>query len=1022
MRWTLPLFLNGGLLLVMVVALIVFRQSALDRLEYDSQTALLRDLAALNDELHQAGPQVAPLRLLEWNLKGMAGSSRWREAVVVDPSGRILLSLHTPLLGQRIEAALPVPSTAFPPLGPDLLQTRFSSPYLLGALAVSLGDSSVGRLLVVEDLSTVRGTVLSEVERQVLYGSIPLLLLGWGMWWLLHRAVAPRMNLLRSAEAQLAAGDYSVQLKLSGQDELARMGRAFDVLVEHLGRERARAQEQEDLLVTILEHSPIMVFLKDEQGRYLLGNRVLAEQAGIEPGALIGKVDRQLWSQSVWQVLEEHDRQTLAAGSPQVFEEVLGHNGGRRTYLTVRFPLDGDREGGARLGGVGTDITRRLSLEGELHRKDELLACLAFTAEQFLLADPWGARVAVVLEHLGQAAEAPQVYLYSEAPPLMHFWRMGEGMSSRHVALDGLGLRWWKGALCHEGVLIRDRIHFTPSEWAVLEPHGIESLLLVPIATAQGWWGFLGLASGAPRRWRAGEIEALQAHAGLIGAVVARHDATRDLAHSENRFRAVFEQSGIGMVVTARDGRFLAVNPAFAGMLGYTPQQMVGWTFLAITHPEDSAMNFELYRRFIAGEIDDYTLEKRYLGRDGRTVWARLVVRRLREEGEGVVLALIEDITTQKEMAQALEQAEARYRNIIATSNEGFVVVDPGLRIVEVNDAMLRILGYRRHEVLGKRAIRYTAKEHWGLLRYWRRHPDQIPQREIEMTAWHRQGHTVELLLSISPLHQEGRLEGYVAFASDLSQRKRVDQAILAAKVFERTSEAVVITDGDANIVDVNAAWERVTGYRREEVVGQNPRIMRSGRHDATFYQKMWRALLEEGRWEGEIWDRRKDGREYPKHLVIDAVRGESGAVTHYVGIFTDITQAKAREETLHRMAHRDHLTGLPNRGLFLDRLEQAMQRTRRSAEPFALLFLDLDGFKGINDRLGHRVGDEVLIEVARRLTGIVRQSDTVCRLGGDEFTVLLGEVEGGSGGNRSPRKSWSPWPNRSPPRWGSNI
>jgi len=121
-------------------------------------------------------------------------------------------------------------------------------------------------------------------------------------------------------------------------------------------------------------------------------------------------------------------------------------------------------------------------------------------------------------------------------------------------------------------------------------------------------------------------------------------------------------------------------------------------------------------------------------------------------------------------------------------------------------------------------------------------------------------------------------------------------------------------------------------------------------------------------------------------------------------------------------MAHRDHLTGLPNRGLFLDRLEQAMQRTRRSAEPFALLFLDLDGFKGINDRLGHRVGDEVLIEVARRLTGIVRQSDTVCRLGGDEFTVLLGEVEGGSGGNRSPRKSWSPWPNRSPPRWGSNI
>jgi len=215
----------------------------------------------------------------------------------------------------------------------------------------------------------------------------------------------------------------------------------------------------------------------------------------------------------------------------------------------------------------------------------------------------------------------------------------------------------------------------------------------------------------------------------------------------------------------------------------------------------------------------------------------------------------------------------------------------------------------------------------------------------------------------------------------------------LAATVFDASSDAIFITDSDNLIISVNAAFCEITGYSAEDVIGQAPEILNSGRHDAGFYHAMWRDLLETGRWNGEVWNRRKNGEIFAELLTINAVKNYRGEISHYVSIFADITEHKQTEEHVRHLAHYDALTNLPNRTLFNDRLGQALINAQRDNGRAAVMFLDLDRFKNINDTLGHGIGDLLLQEVAVRLTGCVRQGDTVSRLGGDEFVVLLPEL-----------------------------
>lgn len=231
------------------------------------------------------------------------------------------------------------------------------------------------------------------------------------------------------------------------------------------------------------------------------------------------------------------------------------------------------------------------------------------------------------------------------------------------------------------------------------------------------------------------------------------------------------------------------------------------------------------------------------------------------------------------------------------------------------------------------------------------------------------------------------------AFRQALIRRDRAEQELRIAAIAFETEEGILITDRDTRIIRVNRAFTRMTGYSAEEVLGQTPAILRSGRHDAEFYRGIWQTVARDKCWRGEIWSRRKDGEIFPQRLTITAVTDADGQVTHYVVVYADITLQKEAEQQIHQLAFYDPLTKLPNRSLLRDRLQQALAHSVRNNTHGAALFIDLDNFKALNDTQGHNTGDLLLIEVAKRLQDCARSDDTVARLGGDEFIVILGDL-----------------------------
>jgi diguanylate cyclase (GGDEF)-like protein/PAS domain S-box-containing protein len=346
---------------------------------------------------------------------------------------------------------------------------------------------------------------------------------------------------------------------------------------------------------------------------------------------------------------------------------------------------------------------------------------------------------------------------------------------------------------------------------------------------------------------------------------------------------------------------------------------------------------------------------------------------------------------------QQIQREKTLLRGLLDNIPDYVFIKDTDSVYIACNKAVEAYFGVPESQIIGKTDFDFVDAETAKFFRQKDR--EMLTSGELsinEELITHPDGQQFYLETLKTPFKDnENRILGLIGVARNITERKQVEIKLeLAAKVFNHAREGIMITDAAATIIEVNDTYTQITGYNREEAIGQTPSMLQSGRHTPEFYAAMWEALLNEGYWCGEIWNRHKSGNVYAEMITISAVKDSNGKIQNYVGMFTDITHMKEHQLQLEYIAHYDALTQLPNRLLLTDRLQQAMVNNDRHKTMLAVVYLDLDGFKAVNDNYDHKIGDELLIAISERMKEALRQGDTLSRIGGDEFVAVLIDLE----------------------------
>ena len=463
---------------------------------------------------------------------------------------------------------------------------------------------------------------------------------------------------------------------------------------------------------------------------------------------------------------------------------------------------------------------------------------------------------------------------------------------------------------------------------------------------------------------------------------------------SEDHYRAFFLGAKVPMLlIDPTDGRIVDANAAAESYYGYSLSRIKGMNIDQInvlTHEEiaqqmsdaerDKKNYFHFRHRLADGEIRDVEVHS----------------GSVHLKDHHLLYSIVHDITERhKAEIEVKEQLYFIEQLVEAIPNPLFYKDDQG-RYLGCNHAFERYVGRPRQELVGKSVYEISPKELAD--RYYAADKELFDNPGVqtyEAKVKSTDGEQKEVMFYKATFNKsDGSLGGLVGVILDITERKRAEENLrIIASVFDSSLEGIVITDGNNMLLDVNPAFTGITGYSREELIGKDPKLLNSGRHNKAFYAEMWQSLEEKKAWRGEIWNRRKSGEIYVDLLSIAAICDDDGVVQRYVGIFSDISYLKTQEAELSHVANYDALTGIPNRRLLTDRMEQAIARAQRSGKLLSVCYIDLDGFKLVNDLYGHATGDQLLIEITRRLQDALRAGDTLARLGGDEFVVLFSDL-----------------------------
>ncbi|MEI6858265.1 MAG: EAL domain-containing protein [Shewanella sp.] len=476
-------------------------------------------------------------------------------------------------------------------------------------------------------------------------------------------------------------------------------------------------------------------------------------------------------------------------------------------------------------------------------------------------------------------------------------------------------------------------------------------------------------------------------------------------------FRSQFNIGNIGIAISTVDQHWIKVNPRVCQMLKYTESELLKKTWAEMTHAEDLQTDCLQFECMLKGEIDEYELDKRFVAKDGSIVYTHFTVacQRVNNKVELVISGLL-DITSQKQAELAMRLSKDQLALVLSSSELGLWDWNIKTKSIERNERCAELLGCsvdelnnNNNDTLWKNSIhpqdRVAVQDYIGAHFKGGSVQNSIEYRLVSLSGETRwildRGKVVSRDDKGAPLRMCGT-------NTDITDRKRVEESLkLAASVYNNCSEAMSVQDSEGKIITINAAFSEITGYQENEIIDQHITILQCNNTKKNQFNKIKFQIVKTGKWQGEVWLKHKNATEYMVWLTINTIYDDRGDVYRRVALFSDITEKKQAEHIIWKQANYDPLTGLPNRRMLLEFLRAELFKADRNNQHLALMFLDLDYFKEVNDTLGHDVGDLLLIEVAKRLKSCIRESDVVARLGGDEFTVVLSAIEDNKGVNR---------------------